>query len=271
MKSVIKCTMVHDNKPYNLDINFSTFTGGEINVVVPDVYTSSKLNHISVNALIKDSDGIMAVLLLKDAIHRTYGFGVKVYLVLKYIPYARQDRVCNVGEPLSIKVFADIINNANFSKVFISDPHSDVSSALFNNVEIITQLDLFTDWYNICTINIKDYVIVSPDAGAIKKSMKVAQHYNIPLICAEKIRNMKTMEIEKTVVHMEPNTVEKTIIIDDICDGGRTFIELAKVLKNEKGVKQVDLFVTNGIFSYGKEKILEIVDNIYTIYDWTIN
>jgi ribose-phosphate pyrophosphokinase len=54
------------------------------------------------------------------------------------------------------------------------------------------------------------------------------------------------------------------IIVDDICDGGRTFIELAKVLKSNK-VKNITLFVTHGIFSKGVDALFENgIDNIIT-------
>jgi ribose-phosphate pyrophosphokinase len=51
------------------------------------------------------------------------------------------------------------------------------------------------------------------------------------------------------------------LIVDDICDGGGTFVGLAKKLR-EAGAKKVHLFVTHGIFSKGVP--LEGIDTIYT-------
>lgn len=118
----------------------------------------------------------------------------------------------------------------------------------------------------------KNHTIISPDAGATKKATEIARILGKDsVVVCEKVRNPMTMEIEKTVVHMDPSKPVplSVLIVDDICDGGRTFIELAKILKQEKGVSVVDLYVTHGIFSYGKEKVLEHVDNIYCHFDWT--
>ena len=53
-----------------------------------------------------------------------------------------------------------------------------------------------------------------------------------------------------------------------ICDGGRTFVELGKKLK-ELGATKVNLHVTHGIFSKGKDVFEGTVDEVYAKYDWT--
>jgi ribose-phosphate pyrophosphokinase len=61
---------------------------------------------------------------------------------------------------------------------------------------------------------------------------------------------------------MDLTDIEQIIIIDDICDGGRTFIELAKVIK-EQTDKPIYLVVTHGIFSGGFEKLSDVLDGIF--------
>jgi len=61
-----------------------------------------------------------------------------INLFIPYFPAARQDRVMIQGEPLSVKVYADIINNANVNKVTVYDAHSEVTSAVLNNCKVIT-------------------------------------------------------------------------------------------------------------------------------------
>jgi ribose-phosphate pyrophosphokinase len=58
----------------------------------------------------------------------------------------------------------------------------------------------------------------------------------------------------------------RCLIVDDICDGGATFVALARKLR-EAGAIEVSLFVTHGIFSKGKD--LEGIDNIYTTGSFT--
>ena len=58
-----------------------------------------------VDACLTSSDEIIQLFMLTDALKRQY-VNSRFELTLGYIPYGRQDRVCNEGESLSIKVFA---------------------------------------------------------------------------------------------------------------------------------------------------------------------
>lgn len=51
-------------------------------------------------------------------------------LVMPYIPNARFDRVKEPSECFTLKYFAEIINSLGFVRVIVTDPHSDVSTAL---------------------------------------------------------------------------------------------------------------------------------------------
>lgn len=66
---------------------------------------------IYITTRIKSSDDIMRLLLATNAIHNTGEKNISVFI--PYMPYARQDRVMVTGEPLSIKVFASLLNLQN--------------------------------------------------------------------------------------------------------------------------------------------------------------
>lgn len=106
-------------------------------------------------------------------------------------------------------------------------------------------------------------VIVAPDAGAAKKAMAVAKQYNLPFIAAEKVRNASTGEITATKIDA-PQVINNFLICDDICDGGRTFTELAKVLRNGRANVHIALYVTHGIFSKGYAVFDGLIDKIFT-------
>ena len=231
------------------------FAGGEIHVRLPVLSTAT--HQVTITARLVDSATIMELLMTTDAIRRQCP-DATISLVMKYIPYARQDRVCNEGEALAIKVFADLINSQNYKSVYVSDPHSDVASALINKVKIKSCVDILD-----AVGNLHEYdALVSPDAGAEKKTLAVARmKYGMRVVQASKVRDTKTGEILRTSVDGDPPP--RVLIVDDICDGGRTFIELAKVLK-EKGAITVDLYVTHGIFANGFDVLKEHIDHIYT-------
>lgn len=255
-------------------VDHFTFKGGEEQVKI-DLKHAPKggIGFVDITARIKNSTDVMALAMLVDACSRLEGLHnhAEFTLHLPYIPYARQDRVMNPGEALSIKVFANIVNSLGFDKVIVDDPHSDVSAALLNNVKIRGQDVLISEHHEIVAGADARYVtIVAPDAGARKKAQKVADRLRLPLVEAGKVRDLKTNEITGTAVFGDVDGRE-CVIVDDICDGGRTFIALAQALK-EKGAKRVILYVTHGIFSFGKQIILDGgVDEIYAYHDWTKN
>ena len=77
-----------------------------------------------------------------------------------------------------------------------------------------------------------------------------------------KSRSHGTGEIE-TIVSCEDLQGKDCFIIDDICLGGRTFVNIAQKLK-EKNCGKLFLIVTHGIFNYGIDNLLEYFENIYT-------
>jgi len=207
-----------------------------------------------------------------------------------YIPYcigARSDRKFMEGGVNYVKqVIAPIINSQGYSKVTILDPHSDVLEACINNFEKQDNVDLvsfalqdyflskgFQTW---SASNFDGVRFISPDAGALKKVFHVAEavKYRNEVIIASKHRDLETGKIDYTNVPMSVNDADKDVfIIDDICDGGRTFIEIAKaveeVRKLSSSVKPEHygknyLIVTHGIFSAGYAQLGEYFEKIYT-------
>jgi ribose-phosphate pyrophosphokinase len=154
----------------------------------------------------------------------------------------------------------------NFESVTLWDVHSDVALALLNNVTNV-EPEYFLG--SILSGGKKDkYVLVSPDAGAMKKVAKIAKIFNCPMITASKIRNPQNGEITGTEIHIPNEFIgRKFLIVDDLIDGGRTFIELAKAIRtaNNGEATSIDLYVTHGIFSKGIDVLHDAgICNIYT-------
>jgi ribose-phosphate pyrophosphokinase len=190
-----------------------------------------------------------------------------------YVPYflgSRSDRKFGLGGVNYLKeVICPIINSLDFATVEVLDPHSDVLEACLNNFvklptnylvkQALTQIDNKDGAQNrVC--------LVSPDAGAYKKIFDVAQKFNIDnIITASKVRDLKTGAILRTEVPtLDQHKDLKYIIIDDICDGGRTFTELAKAVQNQRPNAKIYLIVTHGIFSAGFDELSKWFEGIYT-------
>lgn len=248
-----------------ISIDVMKFPGGEVGVNVnqPGNTPLREFNG-SITAHIRNSDDLMALILATDALKRAYP-GATWTLVLPYIPYARQDRVCNAGEALSVRVFADLINAQGYASVVIFDAHSPVSVACLDRAYNIEQFDIFAPRHPSLWNNV---TIVAPDQGATKKCEAFAKRVNAKaVVTCHKTRELSTGKITGMSFVGSPDLDhERLVVLDDICDGGRTFIELANLIK-ESCVSQpsrLELMVTHGIFSRGVDIVAAHYDMIYT-------
>lgn len=235
-----------------------TFPGGEEHVTVDESQILGE--EVTIVANIWSSQDVMTLLMLTDALRRC--FVEKIDLVLKYVPYARQDRVANDGESLSIKVMCDLINSQKYYAVEVWDPHSEVTTALLERVTVRPQHELFRETVHAIPPVSDQMVLVSPDAGAMKKAYLISVYYRQPLVVATKHRDTKTGQITETTIDTKHIGNKDFWIVDDICDGGRTFTELAKVLRPLTD-GQIMLYVTHGIFSKTLVPFKGLIDGIY--------
>lgn len=217
------------------------------------------------------SDDLVDLLLVNDAMREVFGKDAKIECTIPYFPYARQDRVMQYGESHSLRVFAGIVRSCGFSLVKTTDPHSDVLASLFGpgELEITKQEDVFVDsWiFNSLAEPGENYnvYLVAPDAGALKKVYNIAKITKLPVILANKVRDVETGEITHTAVEDNHNRGHmKFIVVDDIVDGGRTFIELAKSLKSVYRCDKLVLWSSHGIYSKGLDVLTDDYDFIAT-------
>ena len=246
----------------NTPIKAFNFPAGESHVRLS---TNILTENTVIKAFLNSANQIMELLLTVDAIRRLQP-QTKIALTIPYFPYARQDRVCNQGEALSVKVMADLINNLKCDRVTIVDPHSEVTPALLNNCQVVSQADIVSQSELVTKIKEENWALIAPDAGAEKKINDVAKSisaddFTPDVFWAGKVRDTQTGKIKETTFQGDVQE-RKVLIIDDICDGGRTFLELAKVLKG-KGAKEIYLYVTHGIFSKGLDILKPLFQKVY--------
>lgn len=247
-------------KPFSSDqeIEFQSFTfsGGE-----PHIKIASKINanvSVTITHRINSFNDLGLLCIAVDALKRMNVKEINAFI--PYFPAARQDRVMISGEALSVKVYADIINSLNLNKIQVFDPHSEVTPALLNNCEVITNYNFIQQVIK----NIgKEVILISPDGGALKKIYKVSEYLGgIKVIECSKSRDVKTGRLTGFKVYSEDLEGKDCLIVDDICDGGGTFIGLAEELKS-KNAGNLYLAVSHGIFSKGFDN-LKVFKKIYT-------
>lgn len=254
----------------NLDPNFNpnpkeeliqfesfTFKGGEPHIKINS--DLSTVDEVTISHRIRSFNDLGLFLFAVDALRRM-GVGT-IKAILPYFPAARQDRLMVDGESFSLKVYADLINGCNLKEVTVYDAHSDVTPALITNCRALSNHSFIQ---KVMEHLDKDVVLISPDGGALKKIYKLAlvlQDYEV--VECSKSRDVKTGKLSGFKVYVDDLKGKDLLIVDDICDGGGTFLGLAKELKR-KNAGKIYLAVSHGIFSKGIENLTEYFDHIYT-------
>lgn len=215
-------------------IEFKTwkFPAGEIGVrVESEVAKNADVLITTGRHIDPSSDTFMTILLLIDAFQQMC---VRVHVELPYMPYGRQDKVHAKGEPRAVYLMARLLRIAGACTISTLDGHSNVQT-IYSKVPAL--LPKLVQKYD---------TIVFPDAGAKTRYTPILKGKHI--VYAKKVRNKETGEIVDYRLEGVPSG--RILVVDDICDGGRTFIELGKLLPYK-----ADLYVTHGIFSKGKEEL----------------
>lgn len=201
-----------------------------------DLAPSIEVIELKILWLFENESELVQLLQLAFLLKTSY----KTELILKapYLPYARQDKEVSNTSTWALQLFAKLIKDAQIDKVEVYDQHSHMhfhseSAEKFHNAVINHDFICF------------------PDKGARTRYPHLMNH---SYVYCEKIRNQSTGEIIALNLETQGQNLlgKKVIIVDDLCDGGKTFTEVAKKLK-EKEVGQIDLAVSHGIFSKGKE------------------
>ena len=207
----------------------------------------------------ENNDEMFYLMLIKKHLEKHLA-NVDYYLFMPYIPNARMDRVKNDDEVFTLKYFCDFINSLNFSRVYVLDAHSDVSTALLNNCKNDNPRDYIKDAIRQIS---DDIVLYFPDAGAAKRYSDLFPE--IMYCYGEKKRDWKSgkilgLDIRSNGIDLNGKTV---LMIDDIIAYGGSLFYSANALK-EAGVDKIYAYAThteNSILDREKGTLIKSLEN----------
>jgi len=203
--------------------------GGDVYIIQP---TSPDANH-----------NIMELLIMVDALNRSSP--EKITAVIPYFGYCRQDKKTKAREPITAKLVANMIQIAGVDRVIMFDLHVAQVQGFFDipsdNLDLIPHvLDYLIDK------NLKDIVIVSPDAGGAARARSYAKVLNAPIAIIDKRRpEANVAEVHNVIGDVKGKTA---IIVDDLIDTAGSITEAAGILI-KFGAKDVYAFATHGVLS----------------------
>lgn len=243
------------------------YPAGEIQVRLKEdqIKLLEEAEEIRITSRITDGN-LMETALLSDAIHE-----ITMYpstLILPYLPYARADRRFVEGDCLGLRVFGRLIDDLGHDRVVTIDAHSHHARKMVSKLVNISPDELIKSAINVIQYrnacgenpeNIKPTILL-PDEGAVDR-YKFEE--GVQVLNASKVRDEKTGKLLSFSVpdkkEFKSNCV---LIVDDICDGGGTFIGIADAMKDYKF--DLNLWVTHGIFSKGIVDLKNVFESVFT-------
>lgn len=245
-------------------IDFTKGTGYEV-ISFPDGEKHLKINKldrkdtVEITCRITNSDDLFLLMQLSDILNRQCVCVEKI--TIPYLMTMRCDRLFSFEQPFSLKIVADVINSFNAKKVVVIEPHSNACLDLIKNSKAEYITGKLPD---------DDFIYCLPDKGA---ALRYGSNGFIhkPIICTKK-RDVETgkltgFEIEDLGDYQEGM---KILVIDDLCDGGGTFVGIAEKIRELKPFSII-LAVAHAVQKTGIERVAKVYDQVVitnTYEDW---
>lgn len=184
-------------------------------------------------------------------------------IVIPYLPAARADK----GSPRGADVYANLI--PEYQKLVVFDAHSKymvdhLKATRGDNVLNVPASEaLPKNEYGDISFD----GVIAPDEGAVERASDVASRWSVPLYQATKKRDFNTGKLLEFNPPENLPKMGKFLVVDDICDGGGTFIGLARAIKGgdwTNSSRRLYLYVSHGIFSRGLGELRIYYDKILT-------
>lgn len=197
-------------------------------------------------------------------------FSSRFHLHVPYLPYARQDKHISNTTTFALKPFLGFLSTLRFNSITTVDVHNEDAfvggmlaasmyrASMYRGVCPTKVINLSVEPIHRSLIDHLGFdLIVFPDEGAAKRY--TLKDISIPKASCKKKRDQETGAILGHEilgeVNLQPNS--KVLLIDDLCDGGATFISVAKALRAIEPNIKIHLFTTHGIYSKGRKHLLD--------------
>ena len=224
-------------------VELKTFSSGEQYVRYEETVRDKDVFIVQTGSEAVDSDVLETCLMCNAA---KLGFAKSINIVMPHFPYARQDRVNLPREPISAKVISDIFVTAGATHIITLNLHADQIQG-FSDVpmDALESHKLFCDEFK--KKNLKNPVIVSPDAGGTKAAKILADKLGAELAVMHKTRPAHN---EASILHVVGEIEGKTAIIyDDMIDTAGSCTAAKEALIKSGANEDVYLAATHPILS----------------------
>jgi ribose-phosphate pyrophosphokinase len=190
------------------------------------------------------NDGLMELLITINACKTASAR--RITAVLPNFPYARQDKKERSRAPITAKLMANMLQTAGCNHVITMDLHASQIQGFFNvPVDNLYAEPSMVRWIRE-NMQVRDCVIVSPDAGGAKRATAMADRLDLGFALIHKERPRPNEVSRMVLVGSVKDKI--AIIVDDMADTCGTLAKAASTVI-EHGAKEAMAIVTHGILS----------------------
>ncbi len=176
-----------------------------------------------------------------------------VTAIIPYFGYAKGDKKDEPRVSIRARVCAECLELAGADRIVTMDLHSPQVQGFFKKpVDNLQGMPLHCEY--IKSLNLDNYVIVSPDAGFAKQARAYSSYLGVPTVIGDKTRsdhseNAKILELIGDVQGKD------AVIVDDFTISGGTLVDLSETLR-QHGARRVFACISHILLnSRGLEKI----------------
>lgn len=188
---------------------------------------------------------------LLSVISKVRKYSSKIYAVMPYIGYARQDREFLEGEIITISVIGQMLRTVGTKKVITIDIHSTKAlKELKISSENVTAVFELVKYFK--KLRITNPLVVSPDSGGKQRAKEFANLLGTDFLYLEKNRNKKTGQVNILTSKVSVKN-RNIILVDDMISTGGSIIKSTQFLKKQK-CKRIFVACTHALLVNDAEK-----------------
>jgi ribose-phosphate pyrophosphokinase len=190
------------------------------------------------------NDNIMELLVILDSLRRASA--ARITTVLPYYGYARQDRK-DVGRvPITAKLIANLITVAGCHRVLALDLHAAQIQGFFDiPVDHLYGSPVIAQYIRSLDIPQKDFVVLSPDEGSIKRALHYQKRLGGAISIIDKRRSSATETKSANLIGASLDG-KVAVIFDDMISTAGSVVNAANVAK-QAGAREVYACATHGV------------------------
>ena len=169
---------------------------------------------------------------LLSIVSKVQKFSSKVYAVIPYMGYARQDREFLGGEIVTIGVVGKLLKAAGVKKILTVDIHSKLAlKEIKISSESVSAMNVLVKHFK--KLKLKEPLIVSPDIGGKERAEKFAKLLKTDFIALKKHRDRKTGKVNILSGKVDVRNRD-LILVDDMISTGGSIVKATQFLKKQK-------------------------------------